>query len=151
MNQDMIAIMATEIEAARFLVYRSALQKDEGMLNNVLETSMAKYYAGEVPGGRRTSPCGFSAPTVIPPNTGGPLLPGRQIHLHRGGTANIQKTIIAMDQLGSGRPIVASPMRPARVMKKRRSKRPRGPDARVGESSRGQPQVLEVRPRRKHS
>ena len=50
MNQDMIAIMATEIEAARFLVYRAALQKDDGMLNNVLETSMAKYYAGEVAG-----------------------------------------------------------------------------------------------------
>jgi glutaryl-CoA dehydrogenase (non-decarboxylating) len=50
MNQDMIAIMATEIEAARFLVYRAALQKDEGLLNNVLETSMAKYYAGEVAG-----------------------------------------------------------------------------------------------------
>jgi len=48
MNQDMIAQMSAEIEAARFMVYRAAWQKDQGNLNNTIETAQAKYLAGEV-------------------------------------------------------------------------------------------------------
>ena len=47
MNQDMIAQMATEIEAARLLVYKAAWVKDQGRLNNGLDVAMAKYFAGE--------------------------------------------------------------------------------------------------------
>ena len=48
MIQDQIAQMAIEIEAARLLVYKAAVQKDDGMLGNTLEVAMAKYLAGEV-------------------------------------------------------------------------------------------------------
>ncbi|MBC2737477.1 MAG: acyl-CoA dehydrogenase, partial [Desulfobacteraceae bacterium] len=47
MNQDMIAQMATEIEASRLLVYKAAWAKDQGRLNNGLDVAMAKYLAGE--------------------------------------------------------------------------------------------------------
>ena len=47
MNQDMIAQMATEIEASRLLVYKAAWAKDQGRLNNGLDVAMAKYFAGE--------------------------------------------------------------------------------------------------------
>ena len=48
MNQDMIAQMSTEIEAARLLVYKAAWVKDQGNLNNGLDVAQAKYFAGEV-------------------------------------------------------------------------------------------------------
>ncbi len=48
MVQDQVAQMAIEIEAARMLVYKAAVQKDEGNLGNTLEVAMAKYKAGEV-------------------------------------------------------------------------------------------------------
>ena len=48
MNQDMIAQMSSEIEAARLVVYKAAWQKDQGNLNNTLEVAQAKYLAGEV-------------------------------------------------------------------------------------------------------
>ncbi|HSR11255.1 MAG TPA: glutaryl-CoA dehydrogenase Acd [Thermodesulfobacteriota bacterium] len=101
MNQDMIAIMAVELEAARFLTYRAALQKDEGQLNNVLETSMAKYYAGEVAGKaadfamRILSAYGYSTEYPVARY----FRDAKSIQIVE-GTANIQKTIIAMDQLG---------------------------------------------------
>jgi len=101
MNQDMIAIMATELEAARFLVYRSAVQKDEGSLNNVLETSMAKYFAGEVAGKaadfamRILSAYGYSTEYPVARY----YRDAKSIAIVE-GTANIQKTIIALDQLG---------------------------------------------------
>jgi glutaryl-CoA dehydrogenase (non-decarboxylating) len=101
MVQDMIAIMATELEAARFLVYRAALQKDEGLLNNVLETCMGKYYAGEVAGKaadfamRILSAYGYSTEYPVARY----YRDAKSIAIVE-GTANIQKTIIAMDQLG---------------------------------------------------
>ena len=101
MNQDMIAIMATEIEAARFLVYRSAVQKDEGMLNNVLETSMAKYFAAEVAG--RAADFAMRILSAYGYSTEYPVAryyrDAKSISIVE-GTTNIQKTIIAMDQLG---------------------------------------------------
>ncbi|MGD2127334.1 MAG: acyl-CoA dehydrogenase family protein [Desulfobacteraceae bacterium] len=48
MNQDLIAQMACEIEAARLMVYKAAWQKDQGNLGNTLEVAQAKYLAGEV-------------------------------------------------------------------------------------------------------
>ena len=42
-----LADMATEIDAARLLMYRAAWMKDKGM-KTTLESSMAKLYAGEV-------------------------------------------------------------------------------------------------------
>jgi glutaryl-CoA dehydrogenase (non-decarboxylating) len=46
MVQEQIGRMSVEHDAAKLLVLRAAWQKDQGM-NNTLETSMAKYYAGE--------------------------------------------------------------------------------------------------------
>lgn len=47
MIQDQVAQMAIEIEATRLLVYKAAVQKDNGNLANNLEVAMAKYKAGE--------------------------------------------------------------------------------------------------------
>lgn len=46
--QGMIAEMATAIDAARLLVYRSAYLKDTGTQRFSVESSMAKYFASEV-------------------------------------------------------------------------------------------------------
>jgi glutaryl-CoA dehydrogenase (non-decarboxylating) len=48
MNQDLVAQVSCEIEAARLMVYRAAWQKDQGMLGNTLEVAQAKYLAGEI-------------------------------------------------------------------------------------------------------
>jgi glutaryl-CoA dehydrogenase (non-decarboxylating) len=101
MNQEMIASMAVEIEAARLLVYKAAWQKDQGMLGNTLETSMAKYYAGEV--AVRAAHCcmkilgsyGYSTDY-----SAARYYRDAVLYQIVEGTANIQKTIIANDQLG---------------------------------------------------
>ncbi|MBN1614783.1 MAG: acyl-CoA dehydrogenase family protein [Deltaproteobacteria bacterium] len=101
MNQDMIAVIATELEAARFLVYRSAVQKDEGMLGNVYETSMAKFYAAEVAGKaadfamRILSAYGYSTEYPVARY----YRDAKSFQIVE-GTANIQKIIIASDLLG---------------------------------------------------
>jgi glutaryl-CoA dehydrogenase (non-decarboxylating) len=48
MNQDIIAQISCELDAARFMVYRAAWQKDQGELGNTLEVAQAKYLAGEI-------------------------------------------------------------------------------------------------------
>lgn len=48
MNQDMIAQVSCELEAARLMVYKAAIQKDQGQLGNTLEVAQAKYLAGEI-------------------------------------------------------------------------------------------------------
>jgi glutaryl-CoA dehydrogenase (non-decarboxylating) len=48
MNQDQIAQVACDLEAARLMVYKAACQKDKGELGNTLEVAMAKYLAGEI-------------------------------------------------------------------------------------------------------
>ena len=48
MNQDMIAQVACELEAARLMVYKAAVQKDQGQLGNTLEVAQSKYLAGEI-------------------------------------------------------------------------------------------------------
>jgi glutaryl-CoA dehydrogenase (non-decarboxylating) len=48
MNQDILAQVACELEAARLMVYKAAVQKDQGQLGNNLEVAQAKYLAGEI-------------------------------------------------------------------------------------------------------
>jgi len=48
MNQDLISQITCEIEAGRLMVYKAAVQKDQGNLGNTLEVAQAKYLAGEV-------------------------------------------------------------------------------------------------------
>ena len=48
MNQDLIAQVVAELEAARLVVYKAAWQKDQGNLGNNLEVATAKYLAGEI-------------------------------------------------------------------------------------------------------
>ncbi len=101
MNQDMIAQMSTEIEAARLLVYKGAWQKDQGHLNNGLEVAQAKYMAGEV-----AMKCANFAMRIMGAygySTEYPIARYyRDIptYVIVEGSANICKQIIAMDQLG---------------------------------------------------
>ncbi|MFC1862506.1 glutaryl-CoA dehydrogenase Acd [Thermodesulfobacteriota bacterium] len=48
MNQDLIAQVACDLEAARLMVYKAAWQKDQGKLQNGLEVAQAKYLSGEI-------------------------------------------------------------------------------------------------------
>jgi glutaryl-CoA dehydrogenase (non-decarboxylating) len=101
MNQEMIAQMAVQIEASRLLTYKASVQKDEGNLGNTLETCMAKYYAGET-----AAYCAHCAMKILGAYGYSPEYPVaryfRDAVLYQivEGTANIQKMIIAMDQLG---------------------------------------------------
>ncbi|MBW1849457.1 MAG: acyl-CoA dehydrogenase, partial [Deltaproteobacteria bacterium] len=101
MNQDMIAQMSAEIEAARLLVYRGAWEKDQGHLNNGLDVAQAKYFAGEV-----AMKCANYAMRIMGAygySTEYPLARYyRDIptYVIVEGSANVCKQIIAMDQLG---------------------------------------------------
>jgi glutaryl-CoA dehydrogenase (non-decarboxylating) len=101
MNQDMIAQMSAEIEAARLLVYRGAWEKDQGNLNNGLDVAQAKYFAGEV-----AMKCANYAMRIMGAygySTEYPLARYyRDIptYVIVEGSANVCKQIIAMDQLG---------------------------------------------------
>ncbi len=101
MNQDLIAIMATEIEAARFLTYRAAVQKDEGFLGNVRETCMAKYYAAEA--AVKASDFAMRILSAYGYSTEYPVAryyrDAKSLQIVE-GTVNILKIIIATDQLG---------------------------------------------------
>jgi glutaryl-CoA dehydrogenase (non-decarboxylating) len=101
MNQDMVAQMATEIEAARLMVYRAAWQKDQGNLGNALEVAQAKYFAGEVVtkaanyAMRILGAYGYSVETPVER-----YYRDAPTYFMVEGSANICKTIIALDQLG---------------------------------------------------
>lgn len=101
MNQELIANMAVDIQAARLLTYQAAWQKDQGQLNNGLETSMAKYFAGEVAARAAHSAMkilgayGYSTEYSV-----ARYFRDAVLYQIVEGTANIQKIIIAMDQLG---------------------------------------------------
>ena len=101
MNQDMVAQMVTEIEAARLMVYKAAWQKDRGNLGNGLEVAQAKYLAGEVAtkaanyAMRILGAYGYS--TEYPVARYYRDVP---TYVMVEGSANICKWIIAMDQLG---------------------------------------------------
>ena len=101
MNQDMIAQMATEVEAARLLVYKAAWVKDQGKLNNGRDVAMAKYFAGET-----ATRCANFAMRIL--GAYGYSTEYPMARLYRDvptytmveGSANICKWIIALDQLG---------------------------------------------------
>jgi glutaryl-CoA dehydrogenase (non-decarboxylating) len=101
MNQDMIAQMSAEIEAARLLVYKAAWQKDQGNLNNGLDVAQAKYFAGEV-----VTKCANYAMRILGAygySTEYPIarfFRDTPTYTMVEGSANICKWIIALDQLG---------------------------------------------------
>jgi glutaryl-CoA dehydrogenase (non-decarboxylating) len=101
MNQDMIAQMSTEVEAARLLVYRAAWQKDQGNLNNGLDVAQAKYFAGEV-----VTKCANFSMRILGAYGYSAEYPVARFYRDTPtyaiveGSTNICKWIIAQDQLG---------------------------------------------------
>ena len=101
MNQDMIAQMSTEIEAARLLVYKAAWVKDQGNLNNGLDVAQAKYLAGET-----VTKCANYAMRILGAYGYSTEYPVARFYRDAPtytmveGSANICKWIIALDQLG---------------------------------------------------
>lgn len=101
MNQDMIAQMATKVEAARLLVYRAAWEKDQGNLNNGLDVTQAKYFAGEA-----AVKCANLAMRIMGAYGYSNEYPVARFYRDAPtytmveGSANICKMIIAMDRLG---------------------------------------------------
>ncbi|MGE5256217.1 MAG: glutaryl-CoA dehydrogenase Acd [Hyphomicrobiales bacterium] len=101
MNQDMVAQMSAEIEAARLVVYKAAWAKDQGNLNNGLDVAQAKYLAGEV-----ATKCANYAMRIL--GAYGYSIEYPVARYFRDaptysmveGSANICKFIIAQDQLG---------------------------------------------------
>ncbi|MEI6261871.1 MAG: glutaryl-CoA dehydrogenase Acd [Deltaproteobacteria bacterium] len=101
MNQDMIAQMSTEIEAARLLVYKAAWVKDQGNLNNGLDVAQAKYFSGEV-----VTKCANYAMRILGAYGYSTEYPVARFYRDAPtytmveGSANICKWIIAQDQVG---------------------------------------------------
>ena len=101
MNQDLIAQMSAEIEAARIMVYRAAWAKDQGRLNNGLDVAQAKYLAGEVAtksanyAMRILGAYGYSTEYPV-----ARFFRDAPTYTMVEGSANICKWIIALDQLG---------------------------------------------------
>ncbi len=101
MNQDMIAQVATEVEAARLLVYKAAWEKDQGQLNNGLSVAQAKYFAGEAVNKasnfamRILGAYGYSTEYPV-----ARFYRDTPTYYMVEGSANICKWIIALDQLG---------------------------------------------------
>ncbi|MFH0823337.1 MAG: glutaryl-CoA dehydrogenase Acd [Pseudomonadota bacterium] len=101
MVQEVIARMVVETEAARALVWRCAMQKDRGLVNNMRETVIAKYYAckaaDEVPnlGLEVLSAYGYSNEYPI-----ARILRDGKVYKILEGATNIMKMIIATDALG---------------------------------------------------
>lgn len=101
MVQEELARMISETEAARLLVYRAAAQKDQGQLDNVLETVMAKYYscdvASRVADGALRTLGAYGYSTEYPVER---LFRDAKLYQILEGSANIGKMIIATDALG---------------------------------------------------
>jgi len=101
MNQDMIAQLACEIEAARLMVYKAAWQKDQGDLGNTLEVAMAKYLAGEIAmkaaqsAMRIMGAYGYSTEYPV-----ARFFRDAPPYFMVEGSGNICKWIVALDQLG---------------------------------------------------
>jgi glutaryl-CoA dehydrogenase (non-decarboxylating) len=101
MNQDLIAQMSAEIEAARLLVYRAAWAKDQGKLNNGLDVAQAKYFCGEVV--TKCANCAMRILGAYGYSTEYPVaryFRDAPTYTMVEGSANVCKTIIALDQLG---------------------------------------------------
>ena len=101
MVQEVIARMVVETEAARALVWRCAIQKDRGLVNNMRETVVAKFYAcraaDEVPNlaFEVLSAYGYSNEYPI-----ARILRDGKVYKILEGASNIMKMIIATDALG---------------------------------------------------
>jgi glutaryl-CoA dehydrogenase (non-decarboxylating) len=101
MVQEVIARMVVETEAARALVWRCAIQKDKGLVNNMRETVVAKFYAcraaDEVPNLALEvlSAYGYSNEYPI-----ARILRDGKVYKILEGASNIMKMIIATDALG---------------------------------------------------
>jgi len=101
MNQDMIAQMSAEIEASRLLVYKAAVVKDQGNLNNGLDVAHAKYFAGETAikcanyAMRIHGAYGYSTEYPV-----ARYYRDAPTYTMVEGSANICKWIIALDELG---------------------------------------------------
>ncbi len=101
MNQDMVAQMATDVEAARLLVYKAAWAKDQGRLNNGRDVAIAKYFAGEA-----VTKCANYAMRILGAYGYSTEYPVARYYRDTPtyfmveGSANICKWIIALDQLG---------------------------------------------------
>ena len=100
MNQDLIAQMVVQEEAARLLVYRAAQLADRGRPYN-LEVSMAKYAAGEA-----AAFCADAALRILGAYGYSTEFPVERYYRDAKsyqiveGSVNIQKLIIAQDALG---------------------------------------------------
>jgi glutaryl-CoA dehydrogenase (non-decarboxylating) len=101
MNQDLIAQMVTELEAARLMVYKAAWQKDQGQYGNNLEVAQAKYLAGEV-----ACKCAQYAMRILGAYGYSTEYPVARYYRDAPtyamveGSANVCKFIVAQDQLG---------------------------------------------------
>lgn len=101
MNQDMIAQMTAQIEAARLAVYKAAWEKDQGNLNNGLDVAIAKYLAGEI-----AVKCADYAMKILGAYGYSTEYPIARYYRDAPtyciveGSTNICKTIIALDKLG---------------------------------------------------
>ena len=101
MNQDMVAQMSAELEAARLVVYKAAWAKDQGRLNNGLDVAQAKYLAGEV-----ATKCANYAMKILGAYGYSTEYPVARFYRDAPtysmveGSSNICKWIIALDQLG---------------------------------------------------
>lgn len=101
MNQDLIAQMVCDVEAARLLVYRAALQKDDGFLGNGMEVAQAKYFAGEA-----AMKCANYALRIMGAYGYSTEYPIARFYrdiptyVMVEGSANVCKMIISQDQLG---------------------------------------------------
>ncbi len=101
MNQDMIAQMATDIEAARLLVYKAAVAKDKGMLNNGLDVAQAKLFSGDT-----ATKCANFAMKILGAYGYSTEYPVARYYRDAPtysmveGSTNICKMIVALDQLG---------------------------------------------------
>ncbi|HEY6365616.1 MAG TPA: glutaryl-CoA dehydrogenase Acd [Candidatus Binatia bacterium] len=100
MNQELIAQMVVQEEAARLLVYRAAWRADQGKPNN-LETSIAKYIAAEAAAHATDAAMkilgAYGYSTEFPVERYYRDAKSYQIVE---GSSNIQKMIIAQDALG---------------------------------------------------
>jgi glutaryl-CoA dehydrogenase (non-decarboxylating) len=101
MVQEVMARMVVETEAARVLLWRCALQKDRGLINNMRETVLAKYFASRAADEVTNlalevfSAYGYSNEYPI-----ARILREGKLYKLVEGTVNVSKMIIAQDALG---------------------------------------------------
>ncbi|MEN6438924.1 MAG: acyl-CoA dehydrogenase family protein [Syntrophobacter sp.] len=101
MVQETIARMVAETEAARALTWRCAIQKDRGLVNNMRETVLAKFFASraadEVPnlGLDVLSAYGYSNEYPM-----ARILRDGKVYKILEGATNIMKMMLATDALG---------------------------------------------------